>query len=415
MHRVEGFLQTAAAGLQAHVHLAVLQGVCMKGHAARSALLALRELVHQLPKLMLAHGGIAAKAQLVFDFNVHVAHKHGAALGFRLVAVPRPAHDAHDIGRTVAVPARKQIAHAQGAKGLWLHIGCSHDGTWPQDLHLQKKGTVAIYGITLKMAMRDFKRALRANARQLPRIVNPESRESLQELQLINKLGILTDDSQEGIVEHGRVPLDRALWAKVWARAVRESLDKHSESESSGEEDTARRAAAQSSVSRATQAYKRAGGQYTQGVTMKERAYLTGFMPLTQAQELVNMLNQESNLVAFCTTAKQSVRARAPCTDAAIGIGVTYDLAHQEGGYSRQDAYPLYPVSRLNTLPPVPSIGHHMDTLELPWKRAWDKDFAFVSIMDARYGHHVRRRDGLFKREPLASHVVVIHALQAQQ
>jgi hypothetical protein len=222
--------------------------------------------------------------------------------------------------------------------------------------------------------------------------LHPETLESLSELIRINTLGFLTHDSQQGIVRYGQVPQDRRLYAKLlakynqryWRRVGAGNYD---------EEVTAA----------ARREYAASGGAYARGITDKERAYLVGYMERRAAHWLTRALNQQSNVVAFATEATSSAAERAaaarPLRDVEDRIGVTYEVAHQNGYASPFDEYPLFPVTAL-----APG-GNEPISSATPLPSSADRYYAQVTIMDARYGHHVRTADGLFKQ--------VIGALEA--
>lgn len=225
--------------------------------------------------------------------------------------------------------------------------------------------------------------------------LHDESRVSLDELARINTLGMLTEDSQQGNIEYGPIPSDRALYTRVWKDYVEEALSTNVDV---NPKEQRRR-------------YKAAGGKYgPRGVDSKERAYVVGYVSLEKAHALSQLLNQQDNIVAWFSTAQSSPAERKQCTgaiqDAETRVYVTYELAHQEGHYSPHDAYPLYGVTSLPSgLHPISSpYNFAIDTALTP---SMDRYFAYFTVLDARYGHSVTKPDGLFKR--------VIEALELVQ
>lgn len=209
----------------------------------------------------------------------------------------------------------------------------------------------------------------------------------------INKYGMLTIDSQQGLIERGNVPKDRALHAKV-----HKELDKkyrHSEVDEDIEYSEL--------LKRVDHTYRQRGGTFKKGIVSKEKAYLVGFLPIAQAYQLVQYLDQVDNIVAWLVVTPEKDDDSGDFSS----TWVTYTPTTQSGEYSRSDAFPLYGITQLNTQ--VNRFSQNEYGGERVKSRPQDdKLFALVSIQDARFGHSASAPgDGLF--------AVVKRALKAIQ
>lgn len=214
-----------------------------------------------------------------------------------------------------------------------------------------------------KKLVQDLKKGIHLNVETLP---------SMSQLVHINELGMLTLNSQQGRIENGEVPVDRQLHAKIWRQQFHESLE---QAERDYEEN----------VKTLDEAYRKAGGQYEPGIAFKEKAFLIGIMPVEKAGDLVDMLNQVDNLVAWYV--------RQP-SDMVTFVPVTFEPTSWFGAFGMSANYPLTGVTALNTeWHPFSECVYGKMVRARPHH---DKDFACVTVMDTRFGHLASAEDGLF-------------------
>ena len=212
-----------------------------------------------------------------------------------------------------------------------------------------------------------------------------ETLESTNEIIMINKLGMLTFDSQQGRILYGNVPKDLKLYAKL----VKIKHAKLDEAESEADPDILEQKA-QAELERE---YLRRGGRFNYGIVEKERAYLDGIVPLTIADALADWLNQQSNFVATYTPSSPESAEEILDQYAPKSIGVTYSI---ESGLSPYRQWPLVrkSASPLNSNRPSASITIELTDSE---KEQLDRDYVIFQVLDARYGHSVTQPDGLFE------------------
>ncbi len=225
------------------------------------------------------------------------------------------------------------------------------------------------------MADAYFKKALErliADFKSGDHILNDETLESIDELIKINELGLLTDDSQQGCVEYDKMPIDRKLYAQIFHDVVKNRIPQ------------------EHFTSTIDSMYEQCGGKWKdeKDIIEKERAYLCGFIENNKADLLVNMLNQQDNIIAWYNIYDQDANG--------CSIPVTYIVAHQDNKFSPFDSSPLYPFSRLGRWNEGVSESIYGEKVGFPEK--YDDEYSCMMIIDARYGHHVREKDGLFKR-----------------
>lgn len=229
--------------------------------------------------------------------------------------------------------------------------------------------------------MRAFNRArlrLISDLEQGKANLHEETLESLDDLIAINKLGFLTVDSQQGRIERGRVPNDRALHAKIWKQLnTRHWALTPDEPYEKVLENVDRK-------------YRAKGGRYHHGTIAKEKAYLMGYIPESKADELINRLDQLDNVVAW------KVKVSGQDGDCGTKTWVTYVPTTQDGAYSKDDRFPLTGVTHVNTFPMGFSESEYGELVGA--REQDDSQFALVSIQDARFGHSATAPDGLFGR-----------------
>lgn len=207
--------------------------------------------------------------------------------------------------------------------------------------------------------------------------LNQETVPSIPELVEINKMGFLTVDSQQGqIFKTNKFPLDRPLYQKFWADAVKLRAFE-------GEE----------LVEHVNKNYQQAGGKWTSGVDYKEKAYLSGYFDIDKAYDLIQILNSMSNIVALGRNNGDGVK-----------LALTYQtVGPHQGNYSKYDQFPLigFTGPRVNTnMPELGEIGSAdiIENHEMDIDPAIAKFYMPIEIIDARFGHNVSENDGLFKR-----------------
>nr|QBK92233.1 MAG: uncharacterized protein LCPAC304_05800 [Pithovirus LCPAC304] len=242
--------------------------------------------------------------------------------------------------------------------------------------------------------------------------INIETKESLDELIEINRLGFLTTDSQQGLEYYGEVPVDRLKHANIHEKYTK----KFHKIAGKFEEDLQTMTTAEYTkylekyggepwdhwdewIEEPTRKeYSGSGGEFKKGVIQKERAYLTGFVDTKKARNLWQILNQINNVVCWYTgaTTSRKVRGEIPESfrrDTSIRVPVTY-----VSGPTLSDEFPLVGTTSLpnliQTLAGTEAASDH--GLEIPERVV--KQFSTFYILDGRYGHHVRNENGLFKK-----------------
>jgi hypothetical protein len=201
--------------------------------------------------------------------------------------------------------------------------------------------------------------------------LHEESLCSVAELIEINKLGLLTDDSQQGRMEVGRVPKDTKLYAEILERyAQEESLDP-----------------ADVPLEKVEEEYEKSCKGYEYGVKMKEKAYLVGIIPESKAEKLVDCLNQISNVVAWYVNSNW---------DSNIEIAVTYQFASETGVCGYGSNFPLIGVTHLTS--DLRPFSGTLYGAQLKARKQKDHLFATIYVVDARFNCPVMRPDGLFKQ-----------------
>lgn len=203
--------------------------------------------------------------------------------------------------------------------------------------------------------------------------LNRETKISTDQLIQINRLGMLTLDSQQGRIEYGQVPTDRELQARLWKKL-------NSRFWKTGGN-------YQELLKKLDQQYEKLGGTYKRGIVSKEKAYLTGIVPVKKADRLIHYLNQIDGLVAWQVGAD------------AIGgskTWVTYVPTTQDGAYSSSDRYPLIGVTHVNTFAFPFSSSEYGEKVKADPSQ--DQLFATITIQDARFGHLASAKDGLFNQ-----------------
>jgi hypothetical protein len=201
--------------------------------------------------------------------------------------------------------------------------------------------------------------------------LHEESLCSVAELIEINKLGLLTDDSQQGRMEVGMVPKDTKFYAEILERYAKEEsldpIDVH--------------------LKKVEEEYDRSCKGYEYRIKMKEKAYLIGIIPESKAEKLVDCLNQISNVVAWYVSSNW---------DSNIAIAVTYQFASEIGECGHSSNFPLTGVTHLTS-----DLRPFSGTLyggQLKARKQNDRLFATVYVVDARFNCPVMRPDGLFKQ-----------------
>lgn len=222
-----------------------------------------------------------------------------------------------------------------------------------------------------------------------------ENKAARTELRKINRLGLITVDSQLGEVKKTRnEPKDTVLYAKIfkkhsaWIRTKQgaRALEEAGEAEFQRLFDK--------NVVQPTRAqYEKAGGVYYSGpvVSMKERPYLIGHAPVPLARRICRILNHHDNIVAYFTT-KHTGHTGSGSGSRAMSIPVTLVLYTLDGAASADKAYPLVEATRVGDEFYLISTATNVPKSHL-------EKYALVTIVDSHYGHHVvGSPDGLFKR-----------------
>lgn len=201
--------------------------------------------------------------------------------------------------------------------------------------------------------------------------LNEETLESIDELIKINELGLLTDDSQQGLIRYGKMPIRRDLYAQAFNSVVNDDIQGDDFENNINER------------------YEKLGGKWKKDLEIveKERAYLVGFATTKRAHWLVNILNQQDNIIAWSNFYNEESNMSVP---------VTYIIAHQENLYSPYNNAPLYPFTSLGTW--NEGISETLSGENVLFPERYNDQYLSVKIIDTRYGHHVREEDGLFKK-----------------
>ncbi len=207
--------------------------------------------------------------------------------------------------------------------------------------------------------------------------LHPESSPGIGQLIRINELGLLTEDSQQGRILKGNVPIDRALFAEITKELASTFMDEEQE-------------IVETNI---RVEYTKRGGKFTRGIYLKEKAYLSGFMPLDPARKLVQLLDQMDNIVAWQVQGGTG-------EDSTAGSWVTYELATQEGEFSNSAELPLFGVTSLKMNDQPFSDNEYGELMGADPQD--DHLFSYVSIQDSRFGSPADGKDGLFSKVILA-------------
>lgn len=223
--------------------------------------------------------------------------------------------------------------------------------------------------------------------------VNPETRPSFAEIRQINKLGLLTFDSQQGLVYRSKdMPIDTVKYAKMHKKNLDKFLSQHDDIHKFSDMEFEKMY--KEEVQDLTNSkYKSKGGKFHSKpvVHMKERAYLMGFAPVQLAQEVCRILNHHSSVVAYFTSFSSGREKRI------MSIPLTLDLFDGHSGTASADPkFPFVIVTTAGDEFQTDTLAR-MSGVKSPSKHPNLKKFVQITIIDTRYGHHVGRNDGLFK------------------
>ncbi len=186
-----------------------------------------------------------------------------------------------------------------------------------------------------------------------------ESKRGIEDLVKINKLGILTIDSQPGSITMGEVPDNLKLYRRLTKKYYGDSKYKRSR-------------------------YIKKGGTFHHGVIEKQRAYLCGFIKEKYASKFENYMNSLDNIIAWTTTDGKEKN---------MGIYVTYGL------YS--------PFVNEGDLVGWTNLGNYYENMsDFIFIRPEEKNildsskdnYSCIYVMDSRFGHDASSEDGLFKK-----------------
>jgi hypothetical protein len=219
--------------------------------------------------------------------------------------------------------------------------------------------------------------------------LHEESLCSVAELIEINKLGLLTDDSQQGRMEVGLVPKDAKVYAEIVQRFAEESsldpvdvLDPNNLNSKKIEEE-----------------YEKTGQGYEYGIKMKEKAYLIGIIPEEKADKLVDCLNQISNIMAWYVSSNW---------DSNMETAVTFQCISNTGDCGYGANFPLTGVTHLTS--DLRPFSQTLYGAQFKARKQKDCLFATVYVVDARFNRPVTSPDGLFKQV-----IKVLKFLKSQQ
>lgn len=225
------------------------------------------------------------------------------------------------------------------------------------------------------------------------RNLNPESRTSFAEIRQINKMGLLTFDSQQGLIHReAGMPIDTVKYAKIHKKNLEKFLSQHDDIHKFSDTDFERMYKKEVQDLTKSQ-YNLKGGEFHSKpvVSQKERAYLMGFAPVHMAKEVCRILNHHSFVVAYFTRPSGDPYKR--------NMSIPLTLVLFDGNSGTASADPKFPLVSATTA----GDEYQTDTLasmsgvKSPSKHPALKKFVQITIIDTRYGHHVGRNDGLFK------------------
>jgi hypothetical protein len=224
-------------------------------------------------------------------------------------------------------------------------------------------------------------------------ILNPETRPSYAEIRQINKLGLLTFDSQQGLVYRSKdMPIDTVKYAKMHKKNLGKLLSQHDDIHKFSDIEW-EKMYKEEVLNLTKSQYKSKGGKFHSNpvVHQKERAYLNGFAPVDMAKEVCRILNHHSSVVAYFTSFSSGPGKR--------NMSIPLTLALFDGNSGTASANPKFPFVSVTTAGDEfqTETLARMSGVKSPSKHPTLKRFVQITIIDTRYGHHVGRNDGLFK------------------
>lgn len=223
--------------------------------------------------------------------------------------------------------------------------------------------------------------------------LNSETRSSFADIRQINKLGLLTFDSQQGLIYRERgMPMDTVKYATIHKKNLGEFLSQHDDIHKFS--DIEFKKMYKEKVQDITNLqYKSKGGKFHSRsvVSSKERAYLMGFAPVDMAEEVCRILNHHDFVIAYFTSFSSVPEKRN------MNIPLTLDLFNGDlGTGSANPKFPFVTVTNAGDEYQTDTLAR-MSGVKSPSKHTALKKFVQITIIDTRYGHHVGRNDGLFK------------------
>lgn len=239
--------------------------------------------------------------------------------------------------------------------------------------------------------------------KNITNIMHEETFESLDQLKKINRLGLLTVDSQQGRIERNKYqPKDRKKYTKI-LRKYHDAFLKKNPAEWESEDYV------KNVFDKTMSEYKNDGGKVHQQeiVSLRERAYLNAYTPIPLAKELCRILNHHDCVVAYYTDLSSKSKSSSGDLDFfRMQIPVTQSYIDMLGPNVNNSKYPYnFPTTQKDILPQYetdvqvfPSTPKEMKSLGVGMTKRDYKKYAYVTIIDTRYGHHVKQPDGLFNR-----------------
>jgi len=238
-----------------------------------------------------------------------------------------------------------------------------------------------------------------------------ETTKTIEILKEINRLGFLTDDSQDGVVQYGKIPKNVVNYIKIssdlWSQELKDYSDIADEYEKreARMESREKRHKPESKYPFPSKPQEDlydlipeglGEGLYTtrdniekhykdghiEGLKLSQRAYLAGYMPQNIAYVFHYLFNLETDKI--CTTSED---CSIPLTYQ-IGYGPTFDP---------DDLY----VSHLSDKVPITTRTFPCDTCNDTWKEGYNAklvnyDFVSVDCLDPKHGRNTVSQDGLF-------------------